>query len=612
MDFDLDSYSDRTQDLKQKLTQERPLWRLPAIENLLRAFSPGERLALYTLTTILALSALVLLVGVNNSVSVVVPAQGGTLTEGEVGPARFINPVLTLSQPDEDLTQLVYSGLMRATPEGDYIPDLAASYDISTDGTTYTFHLRPDATFQDGTKVTAADILYTVQETQDPAINSPRKADWAGVQVSSPDAETVVFKLPHAYAPFIDNTTMGILPKHIWGTVSAEEFPFNPANTHPIGSGPYRVASVSTDSTGSPTRYDLVPFSHYTLGAPDLSHITLMFYANNDDMLQAFNNGRIDAVAGVAPEDLASIKRADADMVRVALPRVFGIFFNQSHAPVLADASAREALDAAVDKQQIVDDVLNGYGVTLSGPIPPGVSGSANAATPSPLPAFTKEASTTPDSASIASARTILQKGGWKFTAATATSTTGSVGTWTKSKQTLSLTLATADEPELVATANDVAADWRALGVQVSVQVYSLSDLNQNVIRPRQYDALLFGEVVGRSLDLFAFWHSSQRNDPGLNLAMYANTKADSLLSQARATTDTAARDKLYQQFATTVEKDTPAVFLYSPDFIYLVPNSLQGVQLGALSSPAERYLNVYQWYTETEHVWSIFSNQNQ
>jgi peptide/nickel transport system substrate-binding protein len=139
------------------------------------------------------------------------------------------------------------------------------------------------------------------------------------------------------------------------------------------------------------------------------------------------------------------------------------------------------------------------------------------------------------------------------------------------------------------------------------VQIYPLSELNTSVIRPRDYDALLFGEVVGRSLDLFAFWHSSQRNDPGLNLAMYASSKVDTYLSEARATVDETKRNSLYAQFASALQKDSPAVFLYAPEFLYVVPKSLQGVELGALTTPSDRFLNVYQWYSETESVWSVF-----
>lgn len=603
MNSDFDSSSGKKEDVKTALTKERSFWRLPVIENLLRSFSSGDRLVLYALGILLGLSTLFLIAEVNNSVSVEVPAHGGSLTEGEVGPARFINPVLTLSQPDEDLTALVYSGLMRATAEGTYVPDLAQNYDISEDGSTYTFHLRPNATFHDGTKVTSVDVLFTVHAAQNPVIKSPRRADWEGVQVSAPDAETVVFKLPHAYAPFMDNATMGILPEHIWSAVPAEEFPFSPANTHPVGSGPYRVTGVSTDNTGSPIRYDLAPFTHFTLGEANLRRISFVFFSNESAMVQAYNNRRIDAMAGISPEDLATVKRDDGSVIRVALPRVFGIFFNQSHAAVLADASVREALDAAVDKTQLVKTILGGYGVTLDGPIPPGVSGDIVPATPMTLtrPA-TVDATTTPDSVHVEAAKSALTKGGWKYSETT--------GSWTKGKQTLSFTLATADQPQLVATAQAVAAAWNAAGIRVTVQVYPLSEFNTNVIRPRQYDALLFGEVVGRTLDLFAFWHSTQRNDPGLNLAMYANSKVDALLSQARATTDNVQRDKLYGQFAAAVEKDAPAVFLYSPQFVYVVPKALQGIELGALTTPAERFLGAYQWYTQTEHVWSMFTNR--
>jgi peptide/nickel transport system substrate-binding protein len=612
--MDLDSYGDT-------LTKHRRLRHLSVLEDMLHAFSPGERLALYILSALLAVSALILLADVNRGVSVDIPTRGGTLTEGEVGTARFINPLLTLSQADTDLAQLVYSGLMRALPDGTYVPDLASSYEISPDGTTYTFHLRHDVRFHDNTPVTAADVLFTVATAQNSDMKSPRRADWEGVVATAPDTGTVVFKLPHAYAPFIENATLGILPKHIWQDVSAEEFPFNPANTHPIGSGPYKIAAVATSDTGSATQYDLVPFDSFALGAPYLKRITFVFFSNSDDMLKAWNARDIDAMAGTSPSDLAALKRTDTNVVRTALPRVFGVFFNQNHSPAMQDSAARAALNAAVDTQAIVDSVLNGYGMTLTGPIPPGVTGTVTPATPQGLSKTAVSAATS--SATLAdSARAILARGGWTFDTKSGTwkkksasskggpSSGGKVGSASGGNLELSLTLATADQPELVATAQAVANYWRAAGVAVSVHIYPLSELNATVIRPRAYDALLFGEVVGRSLDLFAFWHSSQRNDPGLNLSMYANSRADSLLAQARATTVPSEREKLYGQFAALVVKDQPAVLLYVPEFIYIVPQNLKGIELGAITTPSERFLNTYLWYTDTEHVWSIFSTR--
>ena len=361
---------------------------------------------------------------------------------------------------------------------------------------------------------------------------------------------------------------------------------------------------MDSDSTGSATRYDLVPFTKFSLGHAYLKRITFIFYPNSEAMLQAFDAHKLDSIAGVLPADLGKLGRSDFNLVHVPLPRVFGIFFNQSRAPVLAEAAVRAALDAAIDKQQIVDSVLGGYGQVLEGPIPPGAMGETEPATPAPFSKPSGQNATTSSDTSRADAsRALLKNAGWIFDEAG--------GVWKKKKVELSLALATADEPELVATVNAIADAWRAAGVKVTVHVYSLSELNSAVLRPRAYDAVLFGEVVGRTTDLFAFWHSSQRNDPGLNLALYANSRADSLLTQARATTDQKQRKQLYAQFSELIGKDNPAIFLYAPEFIYLVPASIHGVALGALTSASERFLNIHEWYTDTEQVWNIFTDKS-
>ena len=593
------------EDLSEKLTRERSFSHFFKLESLLRSFSPAERLSLYILSAVLALSALALLSGVNSAVSVLQPARGGTYTEGIVEPPRFINPVLALSQSDEDLTQLVYSGLTRVIPDStanvysktsdSVIPDLSESYDISPDGTTYTFTLRKNAKFHDGMPVTSDDILFTIQTIQNPGIKSPRRADWEGVAVSAPDPHTVIFQLQRAYAPFIENTAIGILPKHLWGSVRAEEFPFNPLNTHPVGSGPYKVSALETDSTGAATSYALVSFDTFTLGVPFLNKINFLFYPNEDALVKAFNSGKVMGIASITPAGLSLIRQTDSVVMHIPLPRVFGVFFNQGHAPVLADASVRAALNVATDKSAIVDSVLNGYGVALTGPIPPGVL-------KNPTPSKSDAELSPQDRAD--KARDTLAKGGWTFDE--------KAGVWKKNKQVLSLSLATSDAPELSATAEKIAGFWKAAGIDVNVKIYPLSELNTNIIRPRAYDAIFFGEVVGRSLDLFAFWHSSQRNDPGLNLAMYANSKTDTLLASARALTSRSDRENLYNSFSTIIAKDQPAVFLYSPEFIYIVPNTLHGIRLGALTTPSERFQNVYEWYVNTELVWNFFTNESQ
>ncbi len=118
---------------------------------------------------------------------------------------------------------------------------------------------------------------------------------------------------------------------------------------------------------------------------------------------------------------------------------------------------------------------------------------------------------------------------------------------------------------------------------------------------------MFFGEVVGRELDLYAFWHSSQRNDPGLNISMYTNAKVDKLLEDSRVESDSSKRSNMYQQIEREILNDMPAVFMYSPDFIYVKPNRIKGFSIGKIVLPSDRFSNIEKWYIETDHVWNIF-----
>lgn len=568
------------------------------IERILNALSPGERLALYALTTILTISVFMLIIRLSDLVSVSVPTHGGTLVEGEVGSLRFVNPVLALSQPDQDATALVYSGLLHAEPNGALVSDIASSYTLSSDGLTYTFVLRPNVQFHDNTPVTSEDVAYTIGLIQDPALKSPRRGDWVGVRVSTPDTHTVVFTLPEPYAPFIANATVGILPKHLWGTISDEEFAFSPLNTQAIGSGPFMVSHISKDSTGTITRYDVGAFSGAVLGKPYLDMISLVMYADDASAHKALSDGIISSLVGVPSPSL----KIQSDEITVSLPRVFGVFFNQNHNITLADISVRKALSEAINPSSIVRSVLNNHATAVDGPIPANTQQTSIRMSRKKVGAtlLTKQAPLSTTDELVQNAQTILKNAGWSMS----TTTLG----WIKNKKTLSLTLATADTPELVAIAQTIATAWRDVGVHVLVTIYPVSELQNAIIKPRAYDAILFGEAVGPQLDLYAFWHSKERNDPGLNLAMYANSQVDSWLTQARATTSAATRDMLYKQVVTTIHNDTPAVFLYSPNFSYIIPESLQGVTLGSLTTPADRFQDVYSWYMKTERVWTIFA----
>ena len=525
----------------------------------------------------------------NQYALVEVPKKGGILTEGVIGTPRFINPVLATSDADRDLTALIYSGLMRISNDGSLEPDLAEKYTVSPDGRRYTFTLKKDSLWHDGKPVTADDVVFTVQKVLDQELKSPRRANWEGVSVRKDGSFTVEFTLQRAYAAFLENTTLGILPKHRWSGMNAEQFTFSEYNGEPIGSGPYKIASISRDDNGIPRSYELAPFKRAGVYDAKIA-LTITFYGKSEDMLTAYEQGNIESMSAIPPPVARILSKRDIPVVQAPLPRVFGVFVNQSRAPIFTHAEVRTALSLAAPRERIVQEVLYGYGETIDGPIPPG--------------SFGYMSSPNSTSSQTEKARELLEKNGWMEGSDGVRAKTNKNGT-----ETLEFTLDTSNVPELKAVAELLKEEWGRIGVSVRTQYFEESDLKNLVIRPRKYDALLFGEVVGRNPDLFSFWHSSQRLDPGLNIALYTNAAADKFLEEERiALTENERRAKI-ENFQIIIRDETPAIFLYSPQFIYVIPQGLKGVELPPITTPSDRFARIFEWHYETDRVWKIFSN---
>ncbi|MDB5265706.1 MAG: family 5 extracellular solute-binding protein peptide/nickel transport system substrate-binding [Parcubacteria group bacterium] len=539
----------------------------------LRALSPGDRLIAQVLGGLVLLACVIALYGIELRFLIAEPSYGGSLTEGIVGAPRFVNPILAISDTDRDLTALTFAGLMGHDSTGALVPILAQSYTVSPDGKTYTFILRSNATFSDGTPVTASDVVYTVTKAQDPALRSPVLANWANIRAEAIDARTVRFTLPKAYQPFLEDTTLGILPMHIWKNVSDSEFAFSNYQVNAVGAGPFEVSNVARAKDGSIASYDLSVFKGYAPSRAYLNGMRLVFFADQESLAAALKSGSVESGYGVATKSA----------LRVPYDRVFGVFFNPANNALFTDTSVREALSIAIDRQAIVSDALGGYATPINGPVPPGNGVPAIA-----LP----DASTR-----IADARTVLIAGKWKF----ATSTQ----TWSKAGVNLSVPLTTSNVPELKAVASQIQKDWQALGVPTTIQLQDPSSLTQNVIRPRAYGALLFGEIIGRSPDLYAFWDTAERADPGLNIADYSSKTTDALLEKIRSAQTPDLTD--LATLNTTIANDYPAAFTHTPDFVYAIPASLRGVHLNHVAAPSDRFDDVSHWYRNEELVWPIF-----
>ena len=557
---------------------------LKHVEDMRTSFSPSEKWAFYILAILLMLSAFALMHRVYVNATVLVPEPGGKITEGVIGAPRFVNPVLAISQTDKDLSKLIYAGLMTRDATGTLVPELAESYSISDDALVYTFILRDNLSFHDGTPLTSDDVLFTIEKAMQPGIKSPERANWEGVTIEQVDARTITFTLTKPYAQFLQNTLLGILPQEHWGELSADEFIFSKLNTTPIGSGPYQFVSAVHSASGIPSSFRLARYSDYVRGTPYIKKFTMNFYSNKDALENALQSGNITSMSEVSPHSVDSLLAESTHKVLVAtLPRIFAVFFNQSHSEVLEYKVVRNVLRDVIDKEQLITTILNGYGESIDSVL---------------LPDTNKDTDT--NVLSIADGKAQLEKAGWELN--------DEDGVYYKGELPLAFTLTTANSAELKDMATSVAATWAKLGAQVKVEVFEPGNLTQSVLRSREYDALLFGEIVGTEPDLYAFWHSSQRNDPGLNIANYTNSTVDSLLIKARKTVDSAARAEVYSTVADTIDADAPAVFLYAPNYIYITDKDIRGIALAQSLEPHERFANVHLWHIDTKRAWHFLA----
>jgi peptide/nickel transport system substrate-binding protein len=582
----------------QNFNKENGVFKLPnkkEVRWVFTNFSKKEWIVFFVFLLLLLISTLGILNKLNKSFTVSVPLKGGSFNEGVVGTPRFVNPILAISDADQDVTSLVYSGLMRKNTDGTLSPDLAQSYSVSENGLEYTFTLKDKIRFHNGEKVTIEDIIFTIEATQDPLVKSPQKSKWENIQTEKVDDKTIKFTLPKPNSAFMLNTTIGIMPSSIWKNSA---FELNDANTNPIGTGPYKVASFKKTNSGLIESYTLKYFKDFTLQRPYIKEITLKFYPNENDLISAFNAGKVDQISSISPENTQKIKSSNNTKNNSTLPRVFALFFNYNEASIFTNKNVIEAINKAINKEQIIDEVLLGYGISINQPIPPSVA----------TYQIINNKNTETNTDQIAEAIQILEKDGFKMGEDGIFSKTTTDSNKRTTNTSLAFSISTGNAPELVKTAEIIKENLRQIGVDVTIRTFETGNLNQEVIRPRKFEALLFGQIVNHESDLYAFWHSSQRKDPGLNIAMYANTKVDKLLEEATVTIDEKERTKKYVEFEQEIQKDKPAVFLYSPNFIYITSKKINGINLGQISSTSDRFLNIHSWYIKTDNVWKIFT----
>lgn len=525
--------------------------------------------------------------------TVVVPDVGGTYVEGLAGNSRYINPILCqYNEVDRDLCSLIFNGLTKLNERGEVIPDLAERWEISDDGLVYTFHLRPDVLWHDEVPFSADDVVFTVEAMQDPGYRGAPYLDelWRSVEVVKVNSHTVRFTLRGPFAPFLDYTTIGILPAHLLAEVPAESLPNDPFNQRPIGTGLFQLEEVSAEHAllkGNPLFYGPKPY---------LNKIEFRFYPNHESVLSAYELGEVQGISRVLPEDLPEVKgHSGLKLFSARLTGYTLIFLNLKDpaVPFFQEKLVRQALIYAIDRQKLVDRVLKGQGLVAHSPILPETWACDNAV---------EKYEYNPELA-----KTLLIRAGW-HNPTHLSAKRGEIsgqddeGVREKAGVRLAFTLLTDDDPLHVELAEEIARQWEALGVKAMLRTIS-SGLVREFLYPRKFEAVLIDLELHGDPDPYPLWHSTQTNGEGQNYAGFVSYEVDKLIEEARCTTDSEKRAELYHRFQEIFADEVPSLLLYYPIYTYAVDEKVKGVQLGPMGDPSDRFRNITEWYIVTKRV---------
>lgn len=562
---------------------------LKHIKYLPKFLTPAEKRQANALLIVAIAAAGILAVNIFLMATTSIARSGGEYAEGMVGSPRFINPILSQANSvDSDLSRLIFSSLLAYDKNSELKPDLAESYEISSDQLVYTFKLKNNVKWHDGENFSADDVVFTVASIQDQEFKSPLSRKFRGVVCEKVDDYTVKFTLKEPFAPFITMLTFGILPEHLWYNIPSGSADLNELNKKPIGTGPWEVESFKKDATGIIKSYALSANKDYYGAKPYLSKLTFKFYGDNLSAIEALKSKNVDGISYL-PRELRPelIKHTNIIYHELEQPQYAAIFFNQQRNTLLQADYIRQALALAVNKQKIITQVFGGDGKALDAPLLPGIDNN---------PDIIKY------EFALEKAAGLLEKNGWMMTSTTTASGLTEQHR-TKKGYDLKIILTVADQPQYLAAANIIKEGWDQIGVQTVIEVIDKTKIVQDNIAGRKYEALIFSENMSSDPDPFAFWHSSQNEYPGANLAIFTNKNVDALLEAGRKFNNIEDRKNKYWEFQKIISSELPVIFLYSPTYTYPQDKSLKGFDVAGISSYSDRFANINEWYIKTKRV---------
>ena len=509
-------------------------------------------------------------------------ASGGSYSEGVLGPLENLNPIFAKTSAEKSAAKLLFSSLYRYDSTGNIKTDLADGVKVNDKETEYTVKLKKNLKWSDGYDLTINDVIFTLKLLANPEVGA-EISGWRSIKFEKASEDSVKFILPASYSPFVHALTFPIVPEHALKDVKPSNLREHDFSKAPISSGPFAFRLLqNVTSDGSKKVLYLQSNGNYYGGTTKLDRFQLYVYPTQDDIVKSLRTREITGTSELIYNDQpAEVKSMYATESHSLNNGVYALFNNNSQ--FLQSKSIRQALALSVDTGKLRQS-LSLSTEELSGPILNKFLGKSS----QPLGYDTKKA------------KSLLDAEGWKVID----------NARQKENVKLKLNMVVLKNNNYEKAAQYLAQAWRnELNIEVDVKVIDPNDASQNILQtilqPRNFDVLIYELSLGGDPDVYAYWHSSQATNNGLNFSNYNNAVADDALESGRSKLSLKQRSDRYEKFANTWKTDAPAIALYQPKFDYIHIRSVKVLdEKTEVVNPVDRYVDVQYWAAEKQSVY--------
>ncbi len=499
------------------------------------------------------------------------PESGGNMINAMTGEPSGLIPMIAGESAASAIASNIFNSLLRYDRNLELEGELAQSWSISADHRTITFKLKPDLQWADGKPLTSADVLFTWQLVTDENTRTPYGADYKlVVKAETPDARTFRVSYQEPYAPALDTWAgLQILPRHL---LEGQDINTTAFAQNPVGSHYYKLEQWQHGERISLVRNPLA-----TQGQAQIERLVSRFIPDAASQFLELMADNIDTM-NLNPIQYARIFPARPDLNRkIALYKELGnnytyLGFNLKRKP-FDDVRVRQAINYAINKQELIDGVLLGLGEPVASPYKPGTRWSNPQLQPYPYDAE--------------KALALLKEAGY--------ADHDGDGILDKDGKPLKFEMLTNQNKQREMSAVLVQRRLKEIGIDTSIRVLEWASFIGRFIKTGEFDAVVLGWSLSLDPDQYSIWHSSQQAPGQFNFIGYHNPQVDKLLEQGRLELDIEKRTKIYHEFARLLQEDSPIVYLYAGYGLPAIHKRIKGIDDPA--PPAGVGHNSHEWF---------------